>query len=38
MGARAVEMLAVEQKLDAVKAHLAVTEAVLRKSLEALEA
>ena len=44
MGARATEMLAVEratvveQKLDAVKAHLAEIEATLRKSLEALEA
>jgi len=43
-GARATEMCAVErviaaeQKLDVAKAHLAETEAALRKSLEALEA
>ena len=35
---RAVERAtAVEQKHDAAKAHFAETEAVLRKSLEALE-
>ena len=43
MGSRVVEMRAVErvtateQKLDMAKAHLAKTEAALRKSLEALE-
>ena len=43
IGARAVKLRAVErataaeQKLDAVKAHLSETEAVHRKSLEALE-
>ena len=44
MGARATELRAVERanaverELDAPKAHLAETEAALRKSLEALEA
>ena len=44
MGAWVVELRAVErattakQKVDAAKAHLAETEAVLSKSLEALEA